>query len=113
MVTAVDPDFDVLEMGFDTYVVKPTTEAELLDTVSTLLQRSTYDDRAQEYFSLAARRAALEANKPRAELEASEEYAELEGRLTELRADLDEAFTDLDEEGFRAAFHSFSADAEE
>jgi DNA-binding response OmpR family regulator len=113
MVTAVDPDFDVLGMGFDTYVVKPTTEEELLDTVETLLQRSSYDEQAQEYFSLAARRAALEANKPRAELEASDEYADLERRLDELRGALDDTFTELDDEGFRAAFHSFSADSEE
>ena len=108
MVTAVDPDFDILEMGFDTYVVKPTTEEELGETVETLVQRATYDDNVQEYYSLSARRAALEANKGRAELENNDEYAELEDRIEEMEAALEESFADLDDQGFRAAFHSFS-----
>jgi len=108
MVTAVDPDFDILEMGFDTYVVKPTTEEQLKATVETLIQRATYDDNIQEYYSLSARRAALEANKGRAELENNEEYAELEGRIEEMEEALEESFADLDDQGFRAAFHSFS-----
>jgi len=108
MVTAVDPDFDILEMGFDTYVVKPTTEEQLKATVETLIQRATYDDNIQEYYSLSARRAALEANKGRAELENNEEYAELEGRIEEMEEALEESFANLDDQGFRAAFHSFS-----
>ena len=108
MVTAVDPDFDILDMGFDTYVVKPTTEDELYDTVETLLERAEYDERLQEYFSLSARRAALDANKGQAELETSEEYADLQNRLAELQASLDDSFDELDDEGFRAAFHAFS-----
>lgn len=110
MVTAVDPDFDVLEMGFDTYVVKPTTREELYGTIDALLDRATHDEQVQQYYSLAARRAALEANKPRAELDASDEYAELEARIEDLQESLGETFTDLDEEGFRAAFHSFSTE---
>jgi DNA-binding response OmpR family regulator len=108
MVTAVDPDFDILEMGFDTYVVKPTTDEELHETVETLVERASYDDAIQEYFSLSARRAALEANKGHAELESSKEYAELSARLEELEGSLDDSFTDLGDEGFRAAFHEFS-----
>jgi two-component system response regulator AdeR len=108
MVTAVDPDFDILDMGFDTYVVKPTTEEELRETVETLLERAEYDERLQEYFSLSARRAALDANKGQAELESSEEYADLQNRLAELQASMDDTFEELDDEGFRAAFHAFS-----
>ncbi|MFB6198048.1 MAG: response regulator transcription factor, partial [Halobacteriaceae archaeon] len=33
MVTAVDPDFDVIKMGFDDYVVKPVTKSDLFDLV--------------------------------------------------------------------------------
>ncbi|MFB6253245.1 MAG: response regulator transcription factor, partial [Halobacteriaceae archaeon] len=33
MVTAVDPDFDITEMGFDTYIQKPVDTDELKDVV--------------------------------------------------------------------------------
>ena len=108
MVTAVDPDFDILGMGFDTYVVKPTTDEELHETVETLIERASYDETIQEYFSLSARKAALEANKGHAELEGSEEYADLTARLDDIEVSLDDSFAELGDEGFRAAFHEFS-----
>jgi DNA-binding response OmpR family regulator len=42
MVTAVDPDFDVIEMGFDDYAVKPVSRAELEATVQRLANCPAY-----------------------------------------------------------------------
>jgi len=39
MVTAVDPDFDVVGMGFDDYVTTPVTREELVATVESLRLR--------------------------------------------------------------------------
>ena len=36
MVTAVDPDFDIIDMGCDDYLVKPIARADLLDVVDRL-----------------------------------------------------------------------------
>ena len=109
MVTAVEPDFDVLEMGFDDYLVKPVARDELLDTVGDLERRSTYDAGVQELFSLASKKALLEAEKTDAELAENEEYQELEARLATLREELDTTIDAMDDqEDFETLFREFS-----
>jgi DNA-binding response OmpR family regulator len=108
MVTAVDPDFDILELGFDAYVVKPVPEEKLKETVETLLRRSTYDSKLQELTSLMSKRAALKAEVTPDELEDNEEYRRLSERIETLRDELDDTVDDLDEEDFSAAFYALS-----
>jgi DNA-binding response OmpR family regulator len=102
MVTAVDPDFDVLEMPFDDYVVKPVDPDELRATVDRLLTLAAYDARSEALFRLAARRAALESAKSEETLAANDEYRALVERIDELRAELDDVVDDLDGEAFDA-----------
>lgn len=90
MVTAVDPDFDIIGMGFDDYVTKPPSREGLLDTVSALLERNQYADSVQEYRSLVAKRSALEAEKPQNELAGTEEYERLEAEIEHVESDLEE-----------------------
>jgi DNA-binding response OmpR family regulator len=104
MVTAVDPDFDILDMGFDDYVVKPVSRDELYETVDRLLTYSTYDDTFQEYFSLVSKRAALETSKSQSALETNEEYQELDERIEDLEENLDEAVMTLEDEEFGGLF---------
>ncbi|MFB6071536.1 MAG: response regulator transcription factor [Halobacterium sp.] len=113
MVTAVDPDFDLLELGVDAYVVKPVSRSDLEDLVSRLLARRLYSDEVQEYFSLAAKRATLETAKTEEELADSEQYQQLCEDLEEMRRDLDQLVADLDETDFLAVFHDLSGDAAE
>jgi len=40
IVTAVDPDFDIIEMGFDEYVVKPVRREDIETVVDSLVTRS-------------------------------------------------------------------------
>jgi len=102
MVTAVEPDFDIVEMGFDDYLVKPVSGEDLLDTVDQLLLRSTYDEQLQELFALASKKALLKSQKTEAELRASEEYARLEDRLAVLRAQIDDTVAELiDHDAYR------------
>ncbi|WP_158059684.1 response regulator transcription factor [Halorussus halophilus] len=106
LVSAVEPDFDILELGFDAYLEKPVSEAdELRETVETLLRRTTYDSQMQQFLSLATKKAALEAKKSREDLEANEEYAKLQSQLAELREHLSSTATGLDDEDLRAEFH--------
>jgi DNA-binding response OmpR family regulator len=107
MITAVAPDFDILEMGFDDYLVKPVTREELLEVVETLLARRTYDERLQRFAALTSKQVALAEEKSEAELAASEEYADLETEIGDLRAELDDLFERFDQDDFRAAFLTF------
>ncbi|MEZ3144782.1 HalX domain-containing protein [Halobaculum sp. MBLA0143] len=111
MVTAVEPDFDIVEMGFDDYLVKPVTRENLMDTVDSLLRRSEYDTGVQELYAVASKKAVLESEKGQAALEESEEYTELQARYDELQAELDEQMEEFSEhDEFEQAFRQFDTD---
>ncbi len=97
MVSAVEPDFDVLEMGFDDYVSKPVSAADLRETVDRMLELATHDPTLQEYHALVSKKIALEAKKSLRELAESEEYAELKAEIDDLRGQLDAERADLQE----------------
>jgi len=80
MVTAVDPDIDIIEMAFDEYLVKPVTGDQLRDTIERMLARDTLEHEVEEMFTLASRLATLEAKLEYDQLQDSEEY---QARLTE------------------------------
>jgi DNA-binding response OmpR family regulator len=118
MVTAVEPDFDIVAMGFDDYLVKPVSKEALHETVSNLLLRSAYDDGVQELFSLSSKKALLESEKGPGALSESEEYQELDRKLSELRQELDDTLEEFDEaDDLSALYHDIgrgvSADAED
>ncbi len=95
MVTAVEPDFDIIEMGFDEYITKPPSREELHSTIERMLERSALDEELQEYYSLVTRRSALQAEKSSAELEESEEYTGLLRRIEEQTDALDSRLGEL------------------
>jgi DNA-binding response OmpR family regulator len=113
MVTAVEPDFDILEMGFDDYLVKPVTSDTLRDTVEGLLRRGEYDTEVQELFSLTSKKAMLESEKSASDLADNEEYQELTDRIAELRGRADEARDAVatDDEDYEKLFQEFDTDA--
>jgi DNA-binding response OmpR family regulator len=103
MLTAVQPDTDIVDMAVDDYLIKPVDRNDLFGVVETLVRRSTYDDHSQRYFSLASKKAALEL----ADNDDTEEYEELVGEMTALR---DEMETTLDEISAEDAFTELFAD---
>jgi DNA-binding response OmpR family regulator len=107
MVTAVDPDFDIIEMPFDDYVIKPVSKEDLVQTVEQLLLHADYEERLRECYSLTAKYAALESSKPQAALEESEEFTELKAELAEVRAELDDITDSFDATDFEMLFRDF------
>jgi DNA-binding response OmpR family regulator len=113
MVTAVEPDFDILEMGFDAYLSKPVKSHQLETTVENLLERSEYDSLLQEYYSLVEKQATLEASKEATDLQDSEEYEQLRDRISTLRTELSETLGGIeDDDDFIATIRGLS-DVEE
>ncbi|NUE01468.1 response regulator [Halorubraceae archaeon YAN] len=104
MVTGVEPDFDIIGMGFDLYVVKPVSRDELIDAVETLLVRGDYDGLLQEAAALASKRALLESEKDREELINSSEYTELLSELDTLDEELLKMAEGLTAEDYRVMF---------
>jgi DNA-binding response OmpR family regulator len=101
MVTAVEPDFDIVEMGFDEYVMKPSSPEELKQTVEELLKRRRRSRQLQEYASLRVKQAALGTEKTEEELENSTSYYELVSRIGDLEESLDDLNEDMSDLGFR------------
>ena len=110
MVTAVDPDFDIVDMEFDDYLVKPVSREELQETVERLGSIGSYDERTQDQFALARKLATLELEKSEAELESSEEYVALRSQFEEAQGALDDAFADMDERARTALFKDLQGD---
>ena len=104
MVTAVDPDFDIVELPFDDYVSKPVDGSSLADTVERLLAVRRYDDRMAELYTTTRTIAALESEKSPASLEDSEEYAALLDRRATLQGELDELMASMDADEVRELF---------
>jgi two-component system response regulator AdeR len=108
MVTAVEPDFDIIEMGFDDYLVKPILRDELLEAVGDLISRGDYDSQLRDLYALVSKRAALVTQKSEEELASSEEYQELETRIEALQSDLDRTAMELSDADFEVAFRKLS-----
>ncbi|MFB6109058.1 MAG: response regulator [Haloplanus sp.] len=108
MVTAVEPDFDVLEMGFDDYVVKPLFRDDLTRLVAGLLARDEYGRRLSDLFAAVSKLAALEAHKTDDELAANEEYRALKRDVVEMREELQRLEAEMDRTDFDAVFYDFS-----
>ena len=113
MVTAVDPEYDIIELGFDDYVTKPVSKEDLHGVVEELLTRATYDEALQQYYAAVSTRAALDAEKQASELADDERYAELTAEIEALGSDLDQAQADLEPDDFDAAFRALDGAGDE
>jgi two-component system response regulator AdeR len=85
MVTAVEPDIDIVEMDFDEYLVKPVTGDQLRDVVDRMAARKSLDERIQRIFALASKLATLESKLTHEQLHESDEYAKLRREFDQLR----------------------------
>ncbi len=100
MVTAVEPDFDIVNLPFDDYLVKPVKGEELRETVHRVMEREAYRETARKYFALASKQATLASHKHAKELEANQDFARLQRQLEEAKDQADASIADLDPEAF-------------
>ncbi|TQQ82956.1 response regulator [Halonotius terrestris] len=104
MVTAIDPDLDIVDMPFDDYLCKPVSKDTLLDAIEKQLTASEYSKTLRELFRATAKLGVLRAEKPPADLEDAAEFQRLEARVESLRAEQTELLAELDD--FEAAFNA-------
>lgn len=96
MVTAVDPDFDIVEMPFDDYASKPVDREALREVIERLLSVDQYDQQMAELYAVDRTIATLETDGPTADLEADDRYRELLDRKAELEAELRDLIESFD-----------------
>ena len=106
MVTAVEPEMNVVEMGFDAYVTKPVREEEIFELVDHLLHRRIYDENVRRLFSAISKQIALENQYSEEELEDNDQYQYLLAEVETLREETAELADRFDDENFRTALSS-------
>lgn len=97
MVTAVDPDFDIVDMPFDDYLQKPVGREDLFGAIDRQLSVEQYDDSLDEFMQLSAKLELLEAEKPRQELDDHTEVQRIRQRANELKSELDQTVTEFED----------------
>lgn len=97
MITAVDPDFDIIDMPFDDYLCKPVEKADLVAAIDQQLAARRYDDRLAEYLEVTSKLALLKEEKTAQSLEANDDVESLERRADELQAEMDDALADFED----------------
>lgn len=112
MVTAVDPDFDIIEMPFDAYITKPVSRDDLFETIDRLLTFQSYEKQFQELYRVMSKVATLRANKSETELQHNDAYQRLLDRRDDLRDRLDETMLSFDDDDFTTAFKQFKDQGE-
>ncbi|WP_435146748.1 response regulator transcription factor [Halobaculum sp. P14] len=110
MVTAVEPDVDIIEMGFDLYLVKPATRDDIVSAVERLDTRANYDTKLQRTAALVTKRAVLETERTPTELRSSPEYDDLIARIEGLESELDDLATAFSTDDYRMLFRDIGDD---
>ncbi|HKJ57774.1 MAG TPA: response regulator [Halobacteriales archaeon] len=104
MISAVQPDLDLVDLPFDAYATKPIGRRELLNLVEDLRVRSQLGDGVRELLAVVSKIAALESALSAGELSTDERYLALCERKEELRSTYDERVAQLiDEDGSEPA----------
>ncbi|MFB6211222.1 MAG: HalX domain-containing protein [Halobacteriales archaeon] len=100
MLTAVTPDFDIIDLALDYYLLKPVSQCDLHRTIERFLDWEEYNECLQELCSLVATRAALAAEKSEEELQANPAYRQLVAEIESLQTEVDEFATAITEDEF-------------
>lgn len=95
LVTAVEPEFNVVEMDFDEYLTKPVSQHDLKQLIEQLLIRDRFSEAVQHGFQLASKKSTLEASYNAEELKSSKQYKTLLDELAEVEEDIGKSINDL------------------
>jgi len=90
MVTAVDPDVDIVHMRFDHYLTKEIDRDELVEVVEELAALSKAGAEQVEYQSMQWKKRVLKGSKTESELRESDYYQQLQDRIEEMEGSEDE-----------------------
>lgn len=100
MVTAVQPDVDIVDMGFDDYVVKPVSHDQLRATVDRLLLLAEHGEPLREFIAKSVKQVTLERMERDGNVEHSEAYESLKQEVSAMSAQLGDISAQLSEDEF-------------
>jgi len=97
MVTAVNPDFDIVDMPFDDYLQKPIEKENLFAAIEQQVHAEQFDSDLEQYFAASSKIAVLEADKSETRLEDNKKYQRLKERAARLEAELEDQVEEFDD----------------
>lgn len=97
MITAIDPEPEVITLSFNDYLTKPVSSDDLLDAVERALVLSKRDIQMQEYVALVAKHEAL-AETHDDDLADHTEFQDLEERIADLRERIEPSISDFEDQ---------------
>lgn len=97
MITAVDPDFDIIDMEFDDYLCKPIEKDDLVAAIEQQLTARRYDDQLNQYLEATSKLALLEAEKTAQSLDDNEDVGQLRERIERLKTEMDDTLGEFDD----------------
>lgn len=108
MVTAVDPEFDIIEMDIEGYINKPVDKQDLLDAAKQAFLLEEYEELVEEFYKLRQKRATLSANFSSTTLQQAddERYTWLMDRLETVEKRISEIAEQFPNEDMSDAFMS-------
>jgi DNA-binding NtrC family response regulator len=104
------PAGDVVDRGFDTAVVEPTTTESLTRVVDRLVARTTYESNLDALYTLCVQRAKSRTDGGRSPTDAdstesaSNRVARIDARIRDIRDAMDEAMATFEAADYRASF---------
>ena len=97
MITAVDPDLEISQMGFDDYVVKPTEKDEIIETVNDLVSTNQIRQTVREFARTGVKINKLQKEHPQSMLKTHAEYQKLQKAYTDLQTEVKDMADELNE----------------
>lgn len=88
LLTAVEPDVDIIDLDIHEYITKPIKKHEFRACVTRLLGRRSLSRKLDARFALASKLAALEASRGPASPETTEDYSRLRTAFEHLSEDV-------------------------
>jgi len=96
MVTAIEPDFDIVDAPCQDYLVKSIDRSTLTETVDRLVRLGEYDQKQRELSSKKVRRNVIEVEKTDNELAESDAFQRLEREIAALVSELGELSEEIE-----------------
>lgn len=101
MMTAVEPDLDIVELDFDMYIEKPVDRQEIVDATRTLLERAEYTQEIQTLYGLSSKISRLRSMYSDETLADDDRFQRLLDERRRVRENARGQLDDIDDEEFR------------
>lgn len=96
IISALDPDMEVLNYQFSKYLKKPIVKEELLEAIEQVRMLDRYEALLTEYYQSVEKHSIMKSEFHSSTLEDSDEFQTLEEKITRLQTDIEETLDDLD-----------------